>query len=90
MIEKLVLQDLLKERSVKAFVFDLDGTLVDSQAGIAKTVSEFLQSKGHDIGKKQIMELFGTPLEKIFCLLIQGFSETEAFEYLKEIRKIYA
>ncbi|MBN1328687.1 MAG: HAD-IA family hydrolase [Candidatus Heimdallarchaeota archaeon] len=86
----VTLQEILEKKDIKAFVFDLDGTLIDSQIGIAKTVSEFLQKKGHEIGEEKIMELFGTPLEVVLCKLVPGLSESEAFEYLKEIRKVYA
>jgi len=88
--KNLTLQELLEKKTIKAFVFDLDGTLIDSQAGIVKTINEFLQTKGYNFGEEKLGKLFGTPLEKVFCMLIPGLTETEAFEYLKEIRLIYA
>ncbi|MFW9924141.1 MAG: HAD family hydrolase [Candidatus Thorarchaeota archaeon] len=89
--EKITLESLLRKRaSLKAFLFDLDGTLVDSQEGIITTIKEYLKSKGHDFGKERIAKLFGTPLEVIFKILIPNITEDEIATYLQEIRANYA
>ena len=89
--EKITVADILAIRpQLKAFIFDLDGTLVDSQEGIITTVVDFLKSKGHIFTRDRISNLFGTPLEKVFKILIPRLTEEQIMEYLTAFREIYA
>lgn len=89
--ERVTLEDLLILRpQLKAFLFDLDGTLVNSQEGIITTIHEFLQTKGHTFDRELITEMFGKPLEVVFKLLIPDLTEEDIAVYLKEIRERYS
>jgi len=88
---KITLEDIKREYpELKAFLFDLDGTLIDSKEGIVNTINGFLSSKGYNFGTTRIAELFGTPLEVIFTMLIPTITEDEINQYLTEIRAQYA
>lgn len=51
----------------KAFIFDLDGTLVDTPSGIVKTFKAVLNERGiNNITASQIRTTVGRPLEKSF------------------------
>lgn len=89
--DKITLEDLLTLRpQLKAFLFDLDGTLVNSQEGIITTIHEFLQTKGHTFDREMITKLFGKPLEVVFKILIPNLTEEDIPIYLKGIRERYS
>ena len=89
--EKVTLEDILTLRpQLKAFLFDLDGTLVNSQEGIITTIHDFLKTKGHTFDRELITELFGKPLEVVFKILIPDLTEEDIIVYLKEIRERYS
>ncbi|MGC9779485.1 MAG: HAD family hydrolase [Candidatus Heimdallarchaeota archaeon] len=89
--DTVTLEDILsKNKSTKAFLFDLDGTLIDSQEGIITIVKDFLDSKGYNFSKKSLESLFGKPIEELFREVLIEKSNEEIWEYVKEIRKIYA
>lgn len=82
--------EFLKKRPLQAFLFDLDGTLLDSREGIIETVHTFLRSKGISSSKKKIAALFGTPIEELFRVFIPSYTEEQIQEFVSEVRKVYA
>ena len=66
--ESITIEDILAIRpEIKAFIFDLDGTIVNSMEGIITTVLEYLfEKEQQQFSREKIEELFGTPLEKLF------------------------
>ncbi len=89
--EKIALEDLITLRpQLKAFLFDLDGTLVNSQEGIIATIHGFLQTKGHTFDRELITKLLGKPLEVVLKLLIPNITEEDIAVYLKGIRERYS
>ena len=90
--ESITIEDILAVRpEIKAFIFDLDGTIVNSMEGIITTVLEYLfEKEQQQFSREKIEELFGTPLEKLFKILIPRLTEEETMLYLKEIRAKYA
>ena len=81
---------LRKNPSLKAFIFDLDGTLLDSQKGIVQTLTTHLISKGHSINKEDVSTLFGKPIEVVFKTLIPSLTDEEIWNYVKEVREKYS
>ncbi|MGB4373228.1 MAG: HAD hydrolase-like protein, partial [Halanaerobiales bacterium] len=61
-------------------IFDLDGTIIDSEAGITKSVQYALQ-KFNIIVKdlKELVSFIGPPLKESFMDLY-GFSEPQALQ----------
>lgn len=55
---------------IKAYIFDMDGTLVDNCAWHVKSWREFAHRHGRDISEKQVLEWMGAPsafyMERIF------------------------
>ncbi|MHA1924270.1 MAG: HAD family hydrolase [Candidatus Heimdallarchaeota archaeon] len=87
----ITLQDITEKRgSIKAFLFDLDGTLIDSQEGIIQTQYELLQLKGYAVTKDDIRSLFGKPLEVCLSTLAPDRNEEEIWDLVKEMREMYA
>ena len=92
MEDKIVTLDdiLAKRKKIKAFLFDLDGTLLNSREGIIDTLTGFLNTKGTEVTKEQIRKLFGTPIEVIFRKMVPSIDEEEVWNYVKEVREVYA
>lgn len=90
-LKDLTLLEIVEKRgSIKAFLFDLDGTLIDSLEGIIQTQYELLQLKGYDVEKETIRNLFGKPLEVCLSILAPDKSEDEIWDLVKEMREMYA
>ena len=75
---------------IEAFLFDLDGTLIDSSKAIINAIKEVLDSKGHFYASKKIIKMIGTPLEEMFRVLIPTLSIDEVWQYVQEYRKYYS
>jgi len=87
----LTLQDITEKRgSIKAFLFDLDGTLIDSQEGIIETLHVLLNQREHNVSKNDIRNLFGKPLEGVLATLIPNLTEDEIWDLVKSLRELYA
>jgi len=87
----LTIQEITEKRqSIKTILFDLDGTLVDSQEGIIQTQYELLQQKGYAVTKDDIRSLFGKPLEVCLSILAPDRSEDEIWDLVKKMREMYA
>jgi 2-phosphoglycolate phosphatase len=79
----------LRLQNVKAVLFDLDGTLVDSSEAIIKAVEKVLESKGLICNRAKVARMIGLPLENIFGVLAPNLSEQEIWQLVHEYRKYY-
>ena len=71
-------------------LFDLDGTLIDSEKSVTESVKYALQKKGIIETDRDKLRLFiGPPLEESFRL-IYGFTKEEALKSLEDYRYIYS
>jgi len=87
----LKITDLINkcDHPIKAFLFDLDGTLVDSSEAIIETVKKVLDSKGHSYDEQKILWMIGMPLEEMFRTLVPNLSDYKVNRYTNEYRKHY-
>jgi len=76
-------------QNVKAILFDLDGTLVDSSEAIIRAVEKVLESKGLTCDRVKVASIIGLPLENIFGVLAPNLSEQEIWQLVHEYRKYY-
>ncbi len=73
----------------KYILFDLDGTLTDSQEGITKAVEYALHAFGIEVKDRSSLRVFiGPPLTDSFRRYY-GFSEEKALEGVKKYREYY-
>jgi phosphoglycolate phosphatase len=80
----------VEERSVprpRFVVFDLDGTLVDSQAGILRSFHATLRDRGRSASDGELLHLIGPPLGQSFARL--GFAGDEIDEVVALYRRYY-
>lgn len=70
----------------KAVIFDLDGTILDSQKGIAKAFQSALKAYGVEESVENIAKLIGPPLARTI-ITHYGFSEEDGAEAMKVHRK---
>ena len=68
-------------------VFDLDGTLVDSQAGILRSFHATLRDRGRSASDGELLHLIGPPLGQSFARL--GFAGDEIDEVVALYRRYY-
>jgi phosphoglycolate phosphatase len=85
----------LKERDstddfshLRAVLFDLDGTLVDSEAQVAAAACEALSAFGHDVSVDQLAPHLGPPLVDTYMALL-GVDRDEARTMYQEYLRIY-
>ncbi|MBI4491225.1 MAG: HAD family hydrolase [Chloroflexi bacterium] len=75
---------------VDLVVFDLDGTLVDSQEGIAWAVNSVLALEGFPpVEPRLVHELMGTPLEDIFRALLPAEAAHRASGCVPRYRRLF-
>ena len=75
---------------VKAVIFDLDGTLLDTGRGIVKCVASTLSQMGLAVPNEEICESFvGPPLKKRFLELFKT-DEKAADDFVRLFREEYA
>jgi len=79
----------LRLQNVKAVLFDLDGTLVDSSEAIIKAVEKALELKGLTCDRAKVARMIGLPLENIFGVLAPNLPEEEIWQLVHEYRKYY-
>lgn len=72
---------------MKAILFDLDGTIINSEEGITKCVQYALRAKGiEEPDLKKLLCFIGPPLEPSFCEHY-GMSHEEAWESVVKYRE---
>jgi len=76
-------------RGVKAVLFDLDGTLVDSSEAIINAVEKVLESRGLTCNRANVAGMIGLPLENIFSVLAPDLSKEEIWQLVHEYRRYY-
>src|SRR5688500_1122383 len=75
---------------MSAILFDLDGTLVDSLAGIHATAGAVLEERGHPSVERAVLQaLVGAPLELIFGTLVPALVEAARIDYANRYRDLY-
>ncbi|QDP22897.1 HAD hydrolase-like protein [Bradyrhizobium cosmicum] len=72
----------------RSVLLDLDGTLVDSKAGIVASCSAALRVLGHDPGKAPDIAI-GPPLEDILRTLLQAYGDDRVDEAVVAYRQHY-
>ena len=76
--------------SVLSVLLDLDGTLVDSQPGIAASCLASLRALGHDPGEAlDIKSVVGPPLEDILRALLERYGDDRIEEAVAAYRHHY-
>jgi HAD superfamily hydrolase (TIGR01509 family) len=66
------------------WLFDLDGTLIDSQKGIAFSTNETLKKFGKsELTDLELMQLFGTPIKQVLSSQISLAQLEEAFDFYR-------
>ena len=79
-----------RKSSVKAVLFDLDLTLVDSSKAIIESVRHTLDAKGYSYRKEDVTDLVGkAPLEDQFRALVPSLSDEEIWECVDLYREFY-
>ena len=75
---------------MKAVLFDLDGTLIDSLAGIHATASAVLRERGDAAPERDALQaLVGAPLESIFGTLVPALDDAGCVAYANHYRDLY-
>ena len=73
----------------KYLIFDLDGTLIQSQHNIEKLISDFLTTKYPQLDPEYVRYVFSTtagmPLKKQLEILFPSFSEEEINQLSQQI-----
>jgi pyrophosphatase PpaX len=76
---------------IKAVLFDLDLTLIDSLRAIIRSIEHTLDSKGYSYKKEDVVDLVGkAPLEDQFRALVPSLSDKEIWECVDSYRKFYS
>jgi phosphoglycolate phosphatase len=74
----------------KAIIFDLDGTLLDSIAGIADAANFLLMRNGYPVFNQDEYKRFvGDGLEKLVYWILPSDKRNNINRYVKEYRQIY-
>jgi len=73
---------------IKAFVFDLDGTLIDSKRVYYTLFQEVLKENGINFKKRQVWkELNGQRAKKVFLKILKKNKKKKISDLLKELRE---
>ncbi len=80
---------MMHQFTVKAVIFDLDGTLVNSHEAYAKAYKEVLTKHGVIIRKEQVVRLFGMTAEDIIKRLLPELSAKEIRDIVREKSAIF-
>jgi HAD superfamily hydrolase (TIGR01509 family) len=63
--------------TLRAVLFDLDGTLADSESLIAEGIRQALAEHGHEVTHQQVMDILGPPMTEMVPMLIGPVSDDE-------------
>jgi magnesium-dependent phosphatase-1 len=81
---------MVRREGLKAVLFDLDLTLIDSSKAIVNSVKHVLDLNGYSVQKEEIAKLVGkVPLEEQFQALVPSLSDDEVREYVDCYRQHY-
>lgn len=81
---------MVSRKGVKAVLFDLDLTLIDSSKAIVNSIKHVLDLQGYSIQKEEITNLVGkASLEEQFQALVPSLSDDEVDEYVNCYRQHY-
>ena len=69
-------------RGVKAVVFDLDGTLIDSEEAICAAASLAFADVGHDVDEAAVADHLGAPLDELFDHFVSGGDPTKRQRFI--------
>jgi phosphoglycolate phosphatase-like HAD superfamily hydrolase len=76
--------------TLKAIVWDLDGTILDSHDAVARTVNRVLQARGHpEAEARQVHAMTGLPIEAIFEAVLPAAELEHTLAYVDEYRVIF-
>jgi len=70
-------------------LFDLDGTVVDSQPGILASCRAALRALGHEPGDLDVGALIGPPLEEVLAKVLGRFGDDRVDEAVAAYRRHY-
>lgn len=80
----------MSTKRFKAFIFDLDGTLLDTKEGILKSLEEIIERKGYPkLSYEKMLTFVGPPMAKSLAKEY-NLSKDEAFSSAQEFRDLYA
>jgi phosphoglycolate phosphatase len=62
---------------IRAALFDLDGTLADSEALIAEGIRYALVEHGYEVTRQQVLDILGPPMTEMVPMLVGPVAEDE-------------
>ena len=75
---------------MRSILFDLDGTLIDSEPGIMASFRAALRALGHEPDKAlDIKRFIGPPLEDVMQLVLQSYGDNRVSEGVIAYRRHY-
>ncbi|MCF0111280.1 MAG: HAD family phosphatase [Erysipelotrichaceae bacterium] len=75
-------------KKLQAVIFDMDGTMVDSETYYAKMVGEIVAQYGYTFSKEDTVRLYGCSIE-LENILIQGYLKQYTLEEIQVLKKTY-
>ena len=78
----------MKQRPIKAVLFDFDGTVFDTVEGITKSIQYAIRKHGMDAQLEELRCFAGPPLVEKF-MEVYGVTEEEAKQLVTEFRERY-
>jgi phosphoglycolate phosphatase len=72
-------------------IFDMDGTLLDSAPGIAKSLTHAIRQLGHDFHPPAgVHALFGPPMNQVVAQLLRPFGDDRVEQCVETYREHYS
>ena len=80
---------IMCDKNIKAAIFDLDGTLLDTSVGVLSSVKKMIEHFGlHNLTEEELQTFIGPPINK-HLEKIYGLSEDKAMEAMNYFREEY-